>query len=406
MDGDCKIMDELNKARVYGDTPILKNKCANHMVKRGYNGVKGLGYFWTMNHELGKVILKVRAALAKTGASGTNEKKQRGRGKGRSSSRGRARSSSKGRGQSCTQADSDQGPATQGDSDQGPATVVLRDENGDPDESVPLGSMEPLPPLNESICNQLLKLKQPSLTSYFKPMLSHVPIIPNTDEIPTPRIRTPRQSVTKTGKNIKGQQKGKGSVRTIDNFFQVQKRPSGARDSGGPAQGEQTAPSTSGSALSEKDPQGTRRSARIVTKDPCNYSQDDSPHDSSVEQEADWSMDLEVAGSQPVAASIPEPAAACPTPPTFEVPSWLKKHRYPSRTNTKFVLRHIFTNQFCHKVAAKYRLAVYSHCKEGIEAQSRAVLSIPFHELDHIDTTVAQKQHYHRYCGDYCGFKR
>ena len=33
MDGDCKIVDELNKARVYGDTPILKNECANHMVK-------------------------------------------------------------------------------------------------------------------------------------------------------------------------------------------------------------------------------------------------------------------------------------------------------------------------------------------------------------------------------------
>ena len=33
MDGDCKIVDELNKARVYGDTPVLKNECANHMIK-------------------------------------------------------------------------------------------------------------------------------------------------------------------------------------------------------------------------------------------------------------------------------------------------------------------------------------------------------------------------------------
>ena len=345
------------------------------MVKRGYNGVKGLGYFWTMDHELGKVILKVRAALAKTGASGTNEKKQRGRGRGRSSSRGRARSSSKGRGQSCTQADSDQGPATQGDSDQGPATIVLRDENGDPDESVPLGSMEPLPPLNQSIRNQLLKLKQPPLTSFFKPMLSHVPVLPNTKEIPIPPTHgpiqsEPKQSVPKKGKNKKGQQKGKGSVRTIEHFFQAQKHPSGARVSGGPAQGEQTADSTSGSALSEKDPQGSRRSARIATKEPCNYSQDDSPHDSSVEQEADWSMDLEVAGSQPVAASIPEPAAACPTPPTFEVPSWLKEHRYPSRINTKYVLRHIFTNQFCCKIMYLskhwlHRCGFYSVCVHG-----------------------------------------
>ena len=33
MDGDCKIVDELNKHNIYGDTKILKNECANHMVK-------------------------------------------------------------------------------------------------------------------------------------------------------------------------------------------------------------------------------------------------------------------------------------------------------------------------------------------------------------------------------------
>merc|ERR1711895_132565 len=107
---------------------------------------------------------------------------------------GRARSSSKGRGQSCTQADSDQGPASQansdqgpasqGDSDQGPATIVLRDENGDPDVSLPLETMEPLPPLNQSLRNKALK--QTPLTCYFKPMLSHVTVLPNTDEVPIP----------------------------------------------------------------------------------------------------------------------------------------------------------------------------------------------------------------------------
>merc|ERR1711895_69983 len=147
---------------------------------------------------------------------------------------GRARSSSKGREQSCTQADSDQGPASQansdqgpasqGDSDQGPATIVLRDENGDPDESVPLKPMEPLPPLNQSIRNKLLK--QSPLTCFFKPMLSHVTVLSNINKIPIPTTlrpikSEPKQSVPKKGKNKKGQQKGKGSVRTIENFFQV-----------------------------------------------------------------------------------------------------------------------------------------------------------------------------------------
>ena len=154
-----------------------------------------MGHFWTWDHELGKVKLKVRAGLAKASASGTNETKQRGRGNARSRSRGRARSSSKGRGQSCTQADSDQGPATQGDSDQGPATIVLRDKNGDPDESLPLEPMEPLPPLNQSLRNKLLK--QPPLTCFFKPMLSHVTVLPNTNKVPIPTTLRPIKSEPK-----------------------------------------------------------------------------------------------------------------------------------------------------------------------------------------------------------------
>merc|ERR1711895_71673 len=162
-----------NRERVYGDTPILKNKCANHMVKRGYNGVFGLGHFWTRDNELGKVKLKVQAKIAKAIASGTNVTKQRGRGNARSRSRGRARSSSKGRGQSCdqgpasqagpSQANSDQGPASQGDSNQGPATMVLRDENGDPDVSLPMETMETLPPLSESVRNKALKQTPPHI---------------------------------------------------------------------------------------------------------------------------------------------------------------------------------------------------------------------------------------------------
>merc|ERR1711895_36070 len=136
----------------------------------------------------------VKAKIAKAIASGTNVTKQRGRGNARSRSRGRARRSSKERGQSCdqgpasqagpSQANSDQGPASQGDSDQDPATIVLRDENGDPDISLPMETMEPLPPLNQSLRNKALK--QTPLTCYFKPMLSHVTVLPNTDEVPIP----------------------------------------------------------------------------------------------------------------------------------------------------------------------------------------------------------------------------
>ena len=63
MDGNCKIVDKLNN----------ENECANHMVKRGYNAVKSFGHFWTLEHELGRAQLKVRALLAQTGGSGTKK---------------------------------------------------------------------------------------------------------------------------------------------------------------------------------------------------------------------------------------------------------------------------------------------------------------------------------------------
>ena len=46
------------------------------MVKRGYNAVYGLGHFWTRDHEIGKVKLKVQAKIAKAMASGRGAMKQ------------------------------------------------------------------------------------------------------------------------------------------------------------------------------------------------------------------------------------------------------------------------------------------------------------------------------------------
>ena len=98
MDGNCKIVDKLNKERVYGDTLIVKNECANHMVKRGYNAVKGLGHFWTLDHEHGWARLKVRTLLAGDRA--------------RDRERTRTWSSSRGKGQPCAEGDIAIRPAT------------------------------------------------------------------------------------------------------------------------------------------------------------------------------------------------------------------------------------------------------------------------------------------------------
>ena len=65
---------------------------------------------------------------------------------------------------------------------------------------------------------------------------------------------------------------------------------------------------------------------------------------------------------------------------------------------------HTFTNELCYKIARVYRLAVFSNCDKGPEAQSKAVLSIVYHETDHNKTAEDQKQYYHRFCGDHCDY--
>ena len=59
-------------------------------------------------------------------------------------------------------------------------------------------------------------------------------------------------------------------------------------------------------------------------------------------------------------------------------------------------IQHCFTETLLRRIGARWRLAVYTH--NSIEEQQRAVLSVPWHELDYRESTPEQKQHYHRYC--------
>ena len=78
--------------------------------------------------------------------------------------------------------------------------------------------------------------------------------------------------------------------------------------------------------------------------------------------------------------------------PPWETPSWLIE-TYPSETKP---IEHLFSESKVRDIGAKYRLAVYSHY--GLANQKKAVRAVLWHELDHMDTTLAQKEHYHRYC--------
>ena len=66
----------------------------------------------------------------------------------------------------------------------------------------------------------------------------------------------------------------------------------------------------------------------------------------------------------------------------------------------------MFIGKLCNRIAHKYRLAVYSHCNDGSEVQSRVVQAVLNHELDHKDTKPQQNIYYHRLCDEGCGFNK
>ena len=59
-------------------------------------------------------------------------------------------------------------------------------------------------------------------------------------------------------------------------------------------------------------------------------------------------------------------------------------------------VEHVFTPAKIKHIGARYKMAIYTH--HGVKDQQRAVKSVPWHEADYQESTVEQKQHYHRFC--------
>ena len=70
-----------------------------------------------------------------------------------------------------------------------------------------------------------------------------------------------------------------------------------------------------------------------------------------------------------------------------------------------YVLRKTFSWDNCSLLSQKYKLAVYQNCKDGTDAQSRAVMAILHHEQDYPGSTAEEKAEYHQYCGSWCDCK-
>ena len=228
---------------------------------------------------------------------------------------------------------------------------------------------------------------------------------------PPPPPPTPKQP--KMTRKLKKAYSSKGNTASIASLFarQAVKGPLTGVNSELPPQTDQvdqlTIPASSPalSEQSEKDATNPRRSQRISSKPTIVYDNDGAEEVVSDMPDAASDSVLETASTaEPVADNTEEPAAESMSGTTFLVPPWLKaRHHRPQAT---YVLNHIFTSKMCNRLARKYRLAVYSHCDDGPDIQSEAVMAVFNHELDHKDTTPDQKAYYHRLCDEGCGFNK
>ena len=88
----------------------------------------------------------------------------------------------------------------------------------------------------------------------------------------------------------------------------------------------------------------------------------------------------------------------------WPLPDFLKEYHHRPRNIYK--IKPIFAPTPMYRIQNKYRLAVYKHRQEGPDAQHRAVMSVVYHECDHPQTSLAQREWYHRYCDDGCGYQQ
>ena len=70
----------------------------------------------------------------------------------------------------------------------------------------------------------------------------------------------------------------------------------------------------------------------------------------------------------------------------------------------KYLLRKKLNNNVCHSISQLYKKAVYDNAEAGVEAQSKAVTAVLWHELDRPDATALEKEQYHQYCDQWCPF--
>ena len=81
-----------------------------------------------------------------------------------------------------------------------------------------------------------------------------------------------------------------------------------------------------------------------------------------------------------------------------------RKRRDP---HTIACVKKYFNDDTCFDISQLYRRAIYDNCAAGPEAQSVAVKSVLWHNLDRLDATVDQRKKYHELCSiTWCDYRQ
>ena len=188
----------------------------------------------------------------------------------------------------------------------------------------------------------------------------------------------------------------------------------------------QTAPVESGDLIgpSEVATETSRRSTRLLKLPSVTYasSSDSYPNPSAVSLEPSvgpspalhpsnvpFELSAGAASSAASASSGAQGATTASITSGVATPATSKsgKHK-PKRRGRQpiYPLRKMLNNQTCFNLSQLYKKAVYDHSQEGVEAQSRAVTAVLWHEMDRTDSTPQEKVQYHQYCGKWCPFQQ
>ena len=385
-DADCKVYKKLKDMNIY-TVPIIKMECANHFAKRAKKMLEKFG-----NNYVGE----------------TESEEGKGKGKGNGKGKGKGKGKEKG---TVTVTN----PAEQITNYFTPS-VAPTPTHAASAPSMPPTSPMPSPPTSPLPSPPTVPTPTPPTVPTPSPPTVPTPSPPTAPTPSPPTAPTPccPTVTTKPSKKIIHPRVNKKYIkesRNLTNWLQtsvsasldVMDPPLAPLDTVDPSSASLDAVGGSSASLDAGDSPTasidvgdtqpassgatTRRSARLAAKP--------TPAVSSVSLDA-----LDSDSASPDALDAP---SASKDPVDTAVPVNNTTTGPSNRGKSKYIIKHMFTSQICHQVSQLIRKNVYDHV--GIPEKQKSVKAVLYHNLDHPDSTVDEKDHYHQYCGDWCWYK-